>query len=476
VDLTNRCNLRCVTCLHSDPAYHRAAQLNMSDRVIERLRASVFPRARSITVSGSGEAVLHPRFEELLADSSTHDFLPILTTNATLLDDRRRRTLVDNGAYAWVSFDAASPDLFEQIRVGAKQRSVIGHVEEMIRYSVNHPNERFCVCFVVTLQRRNIRELPDIVRLAGRMGVEQVFAHHVSTDMIPHKDITLDHDPELSDALIEEAFVSASEVGIYLEAPEPFSDEAVLMERLDQMRLTLPPNRMTQYHRHSYGPGRRYTCSVPWCEIYFKVDGRARFCCLHHEERNIGSLEENEFEEIWLGPHYRELRSTVNSDHPPRYCHPSVCQVRSPAWHGGRVTEDKDGLVFTSRYPNRLCYALHVRARPVEWDPDLTVLNVRLVNTGDTIWLRSSSHGSDGFRGRVTVGLQLYNEKGRCLQRDYLRLQLERDVLPGETIHVVHVEASDKILGRRFKVDLVDEGICWFEDSGQNPCWLDLRN
>ena len=96
---------------------------------------------------------------------------------------------------------------------------------------------------------------------------------------------------------------------------------------------------------------------------------------------------------------------------------------------------------------------------------------VELVNTGDTLWLAAPS-GSDG---QVRLGLQLLAPDGRLLVRDFARVALEADVPPGGVERVrVAVDVPDESAPVELKLDLVAEGVCWFEDRGSRAVRLAL--
>ncbi len=95
-------------------------------------------------------------------------------------------------------------------------------------------------------------------------------------------------------------------------------------------------------------------------------------------------------------------------------------------------------------------------------------LDVHILNTGQTTWLRAAELGW----GTVRVGLQRVTENR--VERDFKRLDLPRDIGPGERcemrIDLGEFEHADAI-----KVDLVIEGIAWFEDRGSRPLSVRLR-
>jgi SAM-dependent methyltransferase len=94
---------------------------------------------------------------------------------------------------------------------------------------------------------------------------------------------------------------------------------------------------------------------------------------------------------------------------------------------------------------------------------------VELANTGDTLWLAAPAGGD----GRVRLGLELLAADGRMLARDFARVALEADVPPGGVASVrVAVELPDEGGPVELKLDLVAEGVCWFEDRGSQAVRL----
>jgi hypothetical protein len=125
-----------------------------------------------------------------------------------------------------------------------------------------------------------------------------------------------------------------------------------------------------------------------------------------------------------------------------------------------------------------------VRARPVrDWQarveidrmPDRAARNERLsvtarvTNTGSATWKRASEHGT----GHVTLGVQLLDSNGHLLARDYHRIPLPHEVAPGGTaVLVADVPVPADRGTYRFKLDLVSEGVTWFEQEGSYaPVW-----
>jgi len=84
-------------------------------------------------------------------------------------------------------------------------------------------------------------------------------------------------------------------------------------------------------------------------------------------------------------------------------------------------------------------------------------------NTGAAAWRPSTPSGI----GHVTCGIQLLDGSMRLVARDYLRVPLPRAIDPGETVALSVECPMPAVPGQYgFKIDLVAEGMTWFETAG----------
>jgi hypothetical protein len=85
-------------------------------------------------------------------------------------------------------------------------------------------------------------------------------------------------------------------------------------------------------------------------------------------------------------------------------------------------------------------------------------LTVECLNTGTSVWRAQGEH-------RVQLGVQLLDDSRRVVHRDYTRTPLSRDVLPGEVCRLVS-EIPRRGGRTLLRIDLVAEGIAWFDTGG----------
>jgi SAM-dependent methyltransferase len=91
-------------------------------------------------------------------------------------------------------------------------------------------------------------------------------------------------------------------------------------------------------------------------------------------------------------------------------------------------------------------------------------VRVEVTNTGARVWPASAGSRASGH---VTLGVQLLDETGRLVNRDYHRAPLPHDVAPGDSATLAFsCPAPDAAGSYMFKFDMVAEGVTWFEPSG----------
>ena len=92
-------------------------------------------------------------------------------------------------------------------------------------------------------------------------------------------------------------------------------------------------------------------------------------------------------------------------------------------------------------------------------------LEVDLLNTAETAWLREGRQG----KGYVRLGAQLLDAAGKTLSRDYARAPLPGDVPEGAAATVaLELTAPNRPGPYVVRLDLVNEGVGWFEAEGSD--------
>jgi len=121
-----------------------------------------------------------------------------------------------------------------------------------------------------------------------------------------------------------------------------------------------------------------------------------------------------------------------------------------------RVADVRVLPVPSSAFPVDLRGTIRIRETDAGWE-------LALVNTSKTTWLAESPFSW----GAVQVGVQAIRDGS--LDRDFLRIRLPHDIPPGKGC-AVRLSRARMFGVDRAQVDLVIEGIGWFESYEGKPC------
>lgn len=280
---TDQCNLDCPHCQIPRARKRPAMVEALLDRVVEEL----FPTLIELHPTNTGEPLVWAHFERLCTEMAAYGVLLDLTTNGTLLDERRLAWILPIARDVKVSMDGATEPTFERLRRGGSFAKVCVNIARLARATQPHT-----VALQMTLMRSNHHELVEMVRLAAGLGVRRVKAYHLFsfTPELDHESVVAE--PEIWWPSVEAAQREADRLGVVLQAAEPSGSDAQL---------------------------RRVVCHLPWHEAWIDLDG-AVLPCHSHQGQAAGNILRAPFLECWNGPLYQQIRAGLGADRPFGAC------------------------------------------------------------------------------------------------------------------------------------------------------------
>jgi len=317
VEVTSACNLRCTMCLVSYRAPVNKLAGAMTPDLFHPL-VDALPELRTLTLQGLGEPLLSPYLLDLVRYAKDRGIRAGFNSNATLLFRARAAELVATGLdWLHVSLDGAQAGTYEGIRGGARFDTVVENLAGLVAEKQAAGSDLPWIRVVFVAMRRNVGELPDLVRLLSRIGVDELRVQtlsHTFSDTDPSggyagiREFTAAEalwrgaDREAADRAFAAARAAAVECGLSLRLPE--LDAAEPAPRLDGR------------------PG----CTWPWDAAYVTSAGVVQPCCMVMGDDRVmlGRLTEQTFPEIWSGEPYRDFRrrlaGTLAGTRPPEVC------------------------------------------------------------------------------------------------------------------------------------------------------------
>jgi radical SAM protein with 4Fe4S-binding SPASM domain len=254
---------------------------------------------------------LHPRFFEMTRYAADKGMRVSMNTNLTVLPQAHADRLASSGIdVIFVSVDGARAETYERIRLGARFDRLERNLDRLTR--AQRPNGRPRVELTAVVMRDNLAELPGLVRLAARHGIDTVHVQHLCHDFaestIPERYAPM------------RAFVAGQTLldADARQVARAFDAAAATAERLG-IALRLPPLAPRVHHEST--PGRE-RCNWPWHGPYITYDGIAMPCCVAAtpDRAALGNVAADGVEAVWNGRAYEKFRERLDSDDAPEIC------------------------------------------------------------------------------------------------------------------------------------------------------------
>ncbi len=128
-----------------------------------------------IKIIGLGEPLLNPNVVSMVKHAKSNGLTVEVVSNFTLANPKLSESLVEAQLdYLGVSMDAASPQIFEKIRTGAKFEDAINNVKEILKIRNSKNSAKPKVFFRSTINEENSDEISAIKELAKSIGIDHV--------------------------------------------------------------------------------------------------------------------------------------------------------------------------------------------------------------------------------------------------------------------------------------------------------------
>jgi len=164
VDITEKCNLSCIHCQHSEffkSTHYRGTDMEagINTKLVQEVRKEGEKFTEYLRYSSDGEPLLHPNAYQFIHEAIQDSGVPVtLTTNGTRIDHEKMQSLFEEGLFLIdISVDAFSPDTYKKIRVGGHLEKARENILRMIQYrNKTDSKTRIIVSFIE--QRENFHE------------------------------------------------------------------------------------------------------------------------------------------------------------------------------------------------------------------------------------------------------------------------------------------------------------------------------
>jgi len=261
IELTNRCNLRCIHCIHPQMTRKKGfMDFSLFKKIIDEV--SSYKNLSMVSLTGQGEPLLHPDFGEMIRYASKHCKTEVLT-NATLLNEEKAREILEAEPYAiGFSFDAPTKEIYEKIRRGANYEKTVNNIKNFLTLKQKLRKKTRCTISII---KEPLTE--------GKIGDFKKWCNTLPFDRVRVN--------ELINFFGDSDLAQTGKI------------------KYDFVKKDLPRKKWS-------------VCYTPWGMLAINWDGFVPACILDYNQKFVvGNAYENTIMEIWNGDRMQEFRRAL---------------------------------------------------------------------------------------------------------------------------------------------------------------------
>jgi len=166
IEITNRCNLRCMHCYL--PAGEAAEEELTTEEIKELIKSAKELGARSVSIGG-GEPLMRYDYLEIINYALSIGLLVALGTNGTLIDEEIAKTLSKLPIKIQISLDGAKKETHDRIRGNGSFDSAVRGLDKLIERGMEKD-----IVIAFTPMSLNVEEVPELIDFALEKGIQVI--------------------------------------------------------------------------------------------------------------------------------------------------------------------------------------------------------------------------------------------------------------------------------------------------------------
>ena len=264
VDITEVCNLGCIHCPH--PAFKLSSHYHkkminpeLNKKMVDEVREFGRGVTKYLRYTSNGEPLVHPKSYEMIQYAVEKSNTKVtLTTNGTLLNEKKMKKLLDTGLHMIdISVDAFSNETYAKVRVGGNLDITKKNIFKLLDLR-NQTEKKTKIIVSFVEQKENSDEINKFKEFWTKAGADEVLIRKLHSNS-----------------------------GTTLKDDEVYRNE---LNKIDVNQNRKP-------------------CLYPWERIILNARGMLAFCPTDwYGESEIIDYSETTIKEVWQNKFYKSLR------------------------------------------------------------------------------------------------------------------------------------------------------------------------
>lgn len=338
IESTNYCNSKCIMCEHYF-THNKEAQI-ISMETLEHMRDAI-QLSRRINLNGMGEPFISKLIKKQIDMYVLYGNKIVANTNLSILDDELIERISKDFEWLAISIDGAKKETYESVRIGMSYETLISNLYKL-KERVPHVKK----VISMVMMRQNVCEMPELVELAHKVGINQVVFLNLNPNLIIGNTRDEMHNyPKVAEYYSVKALEKGEELGVHVVAANASSlnrgikfDE--IQEELNKMQ-SIPMWKIAQeeilatakvVNKYLETHDQEQNTTVPttvkcsgvcdWLlkNCYTNLHGDISMCCRNLIYRAGNIDKEGKFLSVWNAPLLQKSREIFYSGYVPDSC------------------------------------------------------------------------------------------------------------------------------------------------------------
>jgi radical SAM protein with 4Fe4S-binding SPASM domain len=237
-----------------------------------------------------------------------------LNSNGILLDESHQHALIDAGLDELrISLDAASSQRYKAVRNSGAFDRIVRNLKALSNHRRTRKLSNLKISLWYLGHTENIYELPEFVRLAAAMEIEEVYLQRL---------VYFQDDEGYGLARAEKTLADSNPAIVAcIQNSQDLADQLGIRFRASGRNSPLE-----SLGGNSNNPSPWTDCYRPTTLMYITANGNVLPCCISPFATSdygfliLGNVFESSLVEIWAGAEYRNFRKQLQTASPPKSC------------------------------------------------------------------------------------------------------------------------------------------------------------
>ncbi len=324
IDITNKCNNSCIGCWLHSPYFSKEQKEKLKvndeikrDKIIQTINELKEVGTQRILLSGGGEPLIHPNFEEIIETIRNNEMECNFITNFTIMSKRLIDKIIDLRVNEmFISLWASNAEMYIKTHPN-QSKKIFEKIIDNIKYAVAKERKQInrpIIIILNTISKINYLDVVNMAKLASELGVNRVefIPIEIIDNTTEHLKLTIKEIKKIKEQIKE--IEDNSKNGFLMKVKDKqFTKEK---GKTGLWGFDIFKKRILEFEEGKSIDSKiidKIPCYVGWTYTRIMANGDVIPCCKAHKHP-LGNINKQRFKDIWFSKNYNYFRNMAKNE------------------------------------------------------------------------------------------------------------------------------------------------------------------